>query len=386
MNIKTMHAVQGVCEQRHPFASSAAQESMFVEAMKENINWHQEQSPFYRKLLEMKQFDAATLTSIDDLARIPFVPATFFKSHELLSVARDDIKLHLTSSGTTGQKSQVSFDAWSLSAGQKMIDAVFEHFGWNTPDVKTNYLLYSYETAPDSQLGTAHTDNFLCKYAPVASAFYALRRTGAPTTATGGASHEFDVFGCIEKLQHYAAEGLPVRIFGFPAFLFFTLKRMRELGLPPLKLSADSLVFLGGGWKGNADQAIAKHDLYARIHEQLGIPDLRIRDSFGSVEHAVPYAECAHHQFHVPVWSQVIIRDVRTLKPRKFGEAGFLQFLTPYITSVPAQSVLMGDMATLYPGESCACGNERPYFVIHGRAGTSKNKSCAIAAAELLRR
>ena len=245
-----MHAVQGVCEQRHPFASSAAQESMFVDAMKENINWHQEQSPFYRKLLEMKQFDAATLTSIDDLASIPFVPATFFKSHELLSVARDDIKLHLTSSGTTGQKSQVSFDAWSLSAGQKMIDAVFEHFGWNTPDVKTNYLLYSYETASDSQLGTAHTDNFLCKYAPVASAFYALRRTGAPTTATGGASHEFDVFGCIEKLQHYAAEGLPVRIFGFPAFLFFTLKRMRELGLPPLKLSADSLVFLGGGWKG----------------------------------------------------------------------------------------------------------------------------------------
>lgn len=264
-------------------------------------------------------------------------------------------------------------------AGQRMVDFVFKSFAWITPSQKTNYLLYSYEIQSDSKLGTALTDNFLCKYAPVERVFCSLRLTGQ-------GSHEFDVFGCIERLKEYAAQGLPVRIFGFPAFLYFTLNRMKDLKLPKLRLSPDSLVFLGGGWKGHADQAISKHDLYARITDQLGIPNIRIRDSFGAVEHGIPYTECSHHQFHVPVWSHVLIRDVGTLKPLEFGKKGFLQFLTPFVTSVPAQSVMMGDLASLHPGESCPCGTQSPYFVIHGRAGTSKNKSCAIAAAELLGR
>ena len=90
------------------------------------------------------------------------------------------------------------------------------------PGVPHNYLLYTYETEPDSKLGTAYTDNYLCKFAPIKEGFFAIRRTG-----TGG--HDFDVFGCIEKLRAYANEGLPVRIFGFPSFLYFTLKRMKDL-------------------------------------------------------------------------------------------------------------------------------------------------------------
>ena len=113
---------------------------------------------------------------------------------------------------------------------------------------------------------------------------------------------------------------------------------------------------------------------------------MRVRDSFGAVEHGIPYTECERHQFHVPVWSKVVIRDLRTLEPKGFREPGFLQFLTPFVTSVPAHSLMMGDLATLYPGTDCGCGISAPYFVVHGRAGTSKNRSCAIAASELLGR
>jgi hypothetical protein len=81
----------------------------------------------------------------------------------------------------------------------------------------------------------------------------------------------------------------------------------------------------------------------------------------------------------------VFIRDVKTLKPLNYGETGFLQFITPYITSVPVHSVLMNDLARLYPGKECGCGIKSPYFEIIGRAGTSKNKSCAVAAAELMK-
>jgi phenylacetate-coenzyme A ligase PaaK-like adenylate-forming protein len=372
-------AVQRLCEISDPFASGPERDALYVKAMLESAAWHRERSPFYEKHCAASGFLPGKIKSVADCAQIPFVLANFFKSHEVLSIPKSEVFAHFTSSGTTGQKSQVFFDSWSMKAGQRMLDWIFEKNGWATPGSKTNYLLYSYETEPDSKLGTAYTDNYLCKFAPAKEIVLALRRTG-----TGG--HDFDVFGCIAALQRYEKEGLPVRIFGFPAFLYFTLKRMRDLGLPPLKLSPESLVFLGGGWKGNADQAIAKSELYEQITRQLGIPDDRLRDGFGSVEHPIPYVECARHQFHVPVWSRVFIRDAKTLAVLGFGEKGFLHFTSPYITSMPAHSVLMGDLAALHPGKNCGCGVSAPYFVVHGRAGTSKNKSCAIAAAEMLTR
>ena len=95
--------------------------------------------------------------------------------------------------------------------------------------------------------------------------------------------------------------------------------------------------------------------------------------------------ECSHHNLHVPTWSRVLIRDVRTLRPLPYGERGYLQFISPYITSAPAQSVLMGDLAALHSPQDCGCDLGTPWFTLHGRAGTSRNRSCAIAAAELLK-
>jgi phenylacetate-coenzyme A ligase PaaK-like adenylate-forming protein len=372
-----MQNIQSLCDLSNPYDVSKESDALFVKAMRENLEWHREQNRFFARLLESCSFEIQSLKSAEDCANVPFVLANFFKAHEQISIPKEKVSVHLTSSGTTGQKSQMFFDDWSLGSAQRMIDFIFEHNGWWTADKPANYLLYSYETKSDSKLGTAYTDNFLCKYAPVNRVFYSLRLTGSD-------SHEFDLFGCIETLKEFEKEGLPVRIFGFPAFLHFTIERMRALEMPPLKLSPESFVFLGGGWKGNADKAIDKRDLYRAVTEQLGIPDKRIRDGFGSVEHCIPYIECEYHEFHVPVWSKVFIRDVKTLAPVGLRGKGFLHLVSPYITSVPAASVLMGDLASLHEGSECPCSLTTPYFIVHGRAGLSKNKSCAVAAAELI--
>lgn len=373
-----LRGVQALCDLAHPYRADADADALFVTAMREVVAWHAARSPFYARLLAERGFAADGLASVADCAAVPLIHANFFKTHEVLSVPREAIALHLTSSGTTGQKSQIFFDAWSIGAGQRMVDFTFDHYGWHTPERPANYLLFNYEPEPEWKVGTSYTAHFLCKYAPVGRLAYALRRTGQ-----GG--HEFDVYGVLRALREYAEEGLPVRIFGFPAFLHAALQRMEALGEPPLRLAPDSLVFFGGGWKGQADRAIPKPELYARISALLGIPDERIRDGYGSVEHSVPYAECPRHNFHVPVWSRVFIRDVKTLAPKGPGEPGFLNFVAPYVTSVPTHSVLMGDMAAWHPAAECGCGLATPYFVPLGRAGVSKNKSCAIAAAELLK-
>jgi hypothetical protein len=159
---------------------------------------------------------------------------------------------------------------------------------------------------------------------------------------------------------------------------------MRETGMRDLNLAPGSLVFLGGGWKKQAAEEIPRQLVYERITRQLGIEPRRCRDGYGAVEHAVPYIECAHHRFHVPVYSKVFVRHPSDFSVQPFGEPGLLSFVSPYISSSPAHAVVMSDLATLHPA-NCECGLQTQWFELHGRAGTSASRSCAMAAAEMIK-
>lgn len=351
---------------------------LFLEAMRDCLKHHMENNAFFRNFMEEAGCNPDELQTEEDLKNIPFIHANFFKKYEVLSVPREDIVFYATSSGTSGQKSQMFFDRDTYDFGNAMIENEFRHFGFLS-DEPTNYLLFTYEPSQKSKdLGTAQTDLGLLSYAPVHDTFFALRYNGQ--------GHDFDVYGTIETLEKYEEQGLPVRIFGFPSFLYFTLKQMQDTGHRPLHLNVKSMTMLGGGWKGYADKQIQKSELYALVEEMLGIPEANCRDGYGSTEHSVPYFECPKHHFHIPVYSRMLIRDVETLEPLPYGQAGFANFITPHLLSVPAVSVLMGDMAVLHAPEECGCGIKSPFMEIIGRAGTSKSKSCAITASELLKR
>ena len=351
---------------------------VFMEAMRDCVAHHMANNDFFRKCMENANLKPEDLQTEEDLAKLPTIHANFFKKYEVLSVPMDQITEHVTSSGTTGQKSQMFFDKDSFDFGNAMVKNEFRYFGFLS-DEPTNYLLFTYEPADvSSKLGTAKTDMGLLSYAPVNETFFALRYNGV--------GHDFDVYGTIDALREYEKQGLPVRIFGFPSFLYFTVKQMKDMGLKPLKLNSKSMTMLGGGWKGYADKQIQKSELYALVEEMLGIPEANCRDGYGSTEHSVPYFECPKHRFHIPVYSRMLIRDVNTLEPLPYGQAGFANFITPQLLSVPAVSVLMGDMAMLHDASECGCGINTPFMEILGRAGTSKGKSCAITASELLKR
>jgi phenylacetate-coenzyme A ligase PaaK-like adenylate-forming protein len=374
MNLKY---IKSLCELENPYATF--DDELFVKAMRENIDWHKNHNGFYRKLLSAKRFILDDFKTIDELKDVPYIIATFFKQYELLSISKDEISLHLTSSGTTGQKSQIFFDSWTIGVAQKMVDKIFKYYDWIDDDDEVNYLLYSYEPKKKhGKLGTAYTDNYLCKYTKINSVHYALKEGQ-------DGKYEFDLFGTLEALERFSLEGKPVRIFGFPAFFHFTLELLKEKGGLSKPLNPKSFVFLGGGWKGNQEKAISKLELYKTANKLLGILDDRLRDGFGSVEHCIPYIECKRHNFHIPVWSRVLIRDVQTLEPLPYGSEGYLNLVSPYITSVPANSVLMTDIARTYPGKNCGCELDSPYFEILGRAGTKSSKSCAVSALDLLK-
>jgi phenylacetate-coenzyme A ligase PaaK-like adenylate-forming protein len=350
---------------------------LFLAAMQESLAWHYEHNGVYRTMCGMMGFPPERLQTVAQIPKVPWIFVNVFKHHELLSVPRDQVVFHLTSSGTGGQKSQIFFDQGSMDRGYDMVRRCFDAYGLVSPDEEVNYLLFAYDPEEAKNVGTAATDDFITGFAKGHRTHHALK-WNARTQA-----FEFDLERTYAALLAFAAEGYPVRILGFPAFLHRLLSHHRDLGGAALNLGPRTFVFTGGGWKTAEDERIDKTAFIAAVAEVLGIPHGNLRDGFGMVEHGVPYIECEAHRFHVPAYSRAFARDVETLAVLPDGEEGLLHLVTPYLYSMPAISLLTSDMATVT--RDCPCGRPTTTLDLRGRAGTRKNKGCAIAAAQLLK-
>ncbi|MCL9992739.1 hypothetical protein [Enterococcus lactis] len=95
-------------------------EADFIEAIRDVVNIHAEHNDFYHRLLAEKDFNSAQLQTEADLAQVPLIHANFFKYYVSLSIPEDQIVEHATSSGTSGQKSQMFFDqdSWDGSVAK----------------------------------------------------------------------------------------------------------------------------------------------------------------------------------------------------------------------------------------------------------------------------
>jgi hypothetical protein len=188
----------------------------------------------------------------------------------------------------------------------------------------------------------------------------------------------------IEVLREFEREGLPVRLLGFPAFIYEVLQHYRDRYRATFRFHPDSFALTGGGWKKQEDQKVGRDDLVRFIRDMTGIPCENMRDLFGMVEHGVPYVECSLGNMHVPVYSRVFVKDPATLRNLPYGQAGLANFVTPYLRSYPSISILAGDFALLLP--SCPCGTGGEVIRILGRAGLVKHTGCALHAEKSVHR
>lgn len=347
-----MQAIERLCALDRPFLLDAERERLFEEAMDEALRHH---------LASCPEFARFARTCSDE--RWPYLLVDIFKRYELLSVPREEIVLHVTSSGTSGQKSQTFMDRTTLDRAQAMLAALFEEFGLTDPERVHHYLLMAYDPAEAPDLGSAFTSTNWTRFTRKGDIFYALGRDG------------FNEEGSVRFLEaHQGAE--PVRIVGFPAFLHRMLLNMKPVSLPK-----GSLVLTGGGYK-TATGLLDKSELLDLVVARLGIPAESVRDNFGMVEHGAPYVECPAHAFHVPVFCRALVRDPVTMKPLPHGELGLLQLMTPFSRAVPNLSLLTTDLAVLTKG--CPCGRQAPVITILGRGGVRKHAGCAITASAIL--
>ncbi len=348
-------------------------DALFLEAMRESVTYHTARCPEFCRLLKHRDFTVSMLRTISDLEKIPMLPTLFLKSHNLFSVPQERLLFKATSSGTKGRLSTVGLDFSTAWLSLPMVLKTFSFHGLLSLN-PTNYIILGYEPAKRNRMGAAQTAFGLTFLAPAAHRAYALRDTGE--------AYKVDLTGLIDALKRYAHRGLPVRFYGFPAYLLFLLDALEERNLS-FRLHPQSMVMTGGGWKQFFFQKADRNDLYQRAARILGIPEENCHDFYGAVEHPIPYCDCSNHHFHIPKYSRVLIRDVRTLAPLPFGQPGLINLITPLMRGMPLLSVMTDDLAVLHPGARCGCGIASPWFEILGRVGLKNVKTCAAVTPEM---
>lgn len=356
------------------FAHNRASDELFNAAMNEALRWHAAKCP------EFKAFLAAS--GLVDLQRsyppeqIPPLLVTIFKEFKLISVPEKQVRIELTSSGTGGRRSAIVLDNRSYKRILKIVDHIFDSLGLVNRSQKVNYLCFTYDPRVAGSVGTAFSDKMLTGLTARRSVFYAIRWNPAAN------DFEFDLDATVKKLIEFSRRPEPVRILGFPAYLWQVCNRLEEKGMS-LNLGKDSYIITGGGWKMHKDQEVTKEIFKDRIEKVLGMPRENLRDLFGMVEHGIPYVDCEAGNLHVPIYARALAVDPETLQPVKDGEEGLLYLMTPYLSSYPSIALLTTDKAIIEG--NCPCGRPGKTFRIVGRAGLAKHKGCAITALDLLK-
>ena len=354
----------------NPFDFRDMGRQLFIESFRETALKHFDGNAVFRAFWHDAGLHPRDITDEAALLRVPPLMVHLFKERELCSVPREEVVLTLTSSGTGGQRSQMFLNQRSLSRVRHLALEIHRALGLTSTD-EVNYLCFTYDPAVAKDLGTAFTDELLTSFTSRHSVYYTFQWNEQKQ------DFAFNEQGVLDTLLRFEREGKPVRILGFPAFLF---KLIKDHDLK-LDLGARSWVQTGGGWKGLAAEEIPKAEFRAFVAQRLGIPMGNIRDLFGMVEHGIPYVDCHLGNMHIPNFARVFTRSADGARILPDGERGLLQLMCTYNDSYPAMALLTTDWGRV---GQCGCEIGGPTLELLGRAGVSKHKGCAVKALEML--
>ncbi|SMG41868.1 LuxE/PaaK family acyltransferase [Dethiosulfovibrio salsuginis] len=356
------------------FESTDRTESLFTDAVRENYGFQLEVQPYIASLAKRYGFSLGDIEGPEDVLKLPPLFVEVMKYHRFLSIPEDQVALNLTSSGTGGQVTQALFDQAGVDRIQRISRTIFRDIGFCS-DRPAGYLMFSYAREDAGAVGTSWSDEQEMACAPVSEARWLLRRGD---DGVFGFDPEEAANGLVEL-----SERGPVRLLGFPAFIFQMLEELDHQGRS-LKVDRDSFVIAGGGWKNHAGLPMTQDDFARELERRIGLPRENVRDLYGMVEHGIPYCSCPEGHHHVPVFAKVAVRHPLTLDTMPLGEEGLLHLISPWNVAQPNCSVLSTDLVVL--GEDCPCGVKGQYIRSIRRGGKKKHKGCAIAAQEILDR
>lgn len=321
--------------------------------------WHRVHCEIYREILDRNRGSIENIKQIED---IPFLPVRLFKHLDLASVAQENIVKTVTSSGTTNQSvSRIFLDKETSAVQIRVLVKILQDFIGvqrmpmliiDHPNVVKNRLSFSARGAGIlglSNFGTDHT--------------YVLKDE----------SMDID----FEQIDSFLSKhsGKRILLFGFTFMVWQHF--IRKLESTGRKLDVSNGVLLhSGGWKKLESEAVSSREFKFRLKESTGID--RVHNFYGMAEQVgTVYVECESGRLHVPVFSDVIIREPMNWGSLGLHEQGLVQVLSILPRSYPGHSLLTEDLGVVTGVDDCPCGRLGKTIRIDGRLAKAEVRGCS---------
>jgi hypothetical protein len=346
----------------------AVKSSALLAAVHEQLVHHADNCPPYARWLSHLSINPHD--SIKDISSVPFLPVNIFKRLFLSSVADSQVVRVLKSSGTSSQvPSQIPLDQTTRNRQMKALGTILSH---RLGGQRRPFLILD---VPPEQ--SSHTDRELSARVAGMRGYllaateqqYALRRDGDQLT--------LDQDKVVEIVRRWTDEGKHFCLLGYTYVLYeYVVRPMREQGLN-IELPPSTFVVHFGGWKKLRQQAVTKPVFTNQTAEVFGLSAAAIVDIYGFTEQlGVVYPDDSQGVKWTPTYSEVLVRDPRTMEVVPDGAVGLLEFVCPLPHSYPGIAVLLDDMGRIVSRDP---GNGEPpgtAFEVVGRAEQAEARGC----------
>ena len=338
------------------------------ETMLKNLNQlsqhHYNNCSKYRQIID-GLWDGKMLAK--KVEEVPFIPVSLFKSHELCSVDKADIRSTMTSSGTTGQKvSKINIDNKTSQDQQKGLANSLQH-------------ILGKKRLPMLILDT----DAILKNPEYMNA----RGAGVLGMMRYGRNHCFALTSDLEPDFKAIRDFLkingssPFFMFGF-TFLVWT-KFYELLRNHNLDLSNGTLIH-SGGWKKMIENAVDNEVFRNSFKRYFKLNE--IYNFYGMVEQLGSIVlEGPDGLLYPPNFGDIIIRDPKTFEVLSVGETGIIQVLSIIPHSYPGHSILTEDIGVIEKTQSSKDNLSRYGLRIIGRVPKTELRGCSDVISQTIR-
>ena len=232
--------------------------------------------------LYMQYVDAtsSSVTSINELSQIPFLPIEFFKNHRIIS-SKEKENIVFRSSGTSGMQRAEHYVA-NLAIYEQSFLRGFRYFVGQPEDYAILALLPSYSEKGDSSL--LYMMQCLMQKAKQPFSKFYLTNTDE----------------LVDNLKQLASIKQKTILWGV-SYALLDFIETHQVYLP------DLLVFETGGMKGRRKELL-REELHLRLRNGFGVE--KIYSEYGMTELLSQAYTYGSQRFYCPPWMRVQIRDI----------------------------------------------------------------------------
>ncbi|MFM2477252.1 acyl-protein synthetase [Celerinatantimonas sp. MCCC 1A17872] len=336
--------------------SQQDKERLLLARLNELTRWHSEHCPSYNTLLEGSDLNL----DAEEYCEVLPLAVQLFKLARLSSIADDEVFKTITSSGTSGAKSQIILDRANAALQSKALVKIMQ-----------------------SWVGRARLPMLLIEQSNLIAqrSGFSARGAGALGLSFMGRDH---CYALDDKMQPNwpvieafvkAHQNQPVLIFGFTFMLWqYLLKPLAEQGVS-LDLS-QAIIFHSGGWKKLQHLSVSSEEFNQQCEASIG--SNQVHNFYGMAEQTGSiFVSCEHGHLHCPIFSDILIRNPVNLAPSPMGEPGLIQVFSSLAQSYPGQSILTEDIGIWLGDDDCPCGRKGRYFKVLGREQKAEVRGCS---------